>query len=133
MHKSGYESLRLSKQCGTGYHLNRFREKTAALVVKIARFNTCQICYMPNSLKVVPANSIGLKVFRWWAGLFSHVVTGFFCRTFASCREHKRCTLYTYMIMYIDKQATLDALHFQPDAKILKNPVVACLFALCVT
>ena len=35
--------------------------------------------------------------------------------------------------MYIDKQATLDALHFQPDAKILKNPVVACLFALCVT
>ena len=25
--------------------------------------------------------------------------------------------------MYIDKHATLDTLHFQPDAKILKNPV----------
>ena len=25
--------------------------------------------------------------------------------------------------MYIDKHAMLDALHFQPDAKILKNPV----------
>jgi len=122
MHKSGYESLRLSKQCGTGYRLNRFREKTAALVVKIARFNTCQICYMPNSLKVVPANSIGLKVFRWWAGLFSHVVTGFF---FSEPLHHaesvKRCTLYTYMIMYIDKQATLDTLHFQPDAKIIER------------
>jgi len=26
--------------------------------------------------------------------------------------------------MYIDKHATLDALHFQPDAKILKNSVI---------
>jgi len=31
--------------------------------------------------------------------------------------------------MYIDKHATLDTLHFQPDAKILQNPVViSCPF-----
>ena len=58
---------------------------------------------------------------------------GFFAEPLHHAESVKRCTLYTYMIMYIDKQATLDALHFQPDAKILKNPVVACLFALCVT
>ena len=29
--------------------------------------------------------------------------------------------------MYIDKHAMRDALHFQPDAKILKNPVAYCL------
>ena len=50
--------------------------------------------------------------------------TGFF-RTFASCRERKALHITHIVIhtMYIDKHATLDALHFQHDAKILKNPV----------
>jgi len=50
-----------------------------------------------------------------------------FFRTFASCRERKALHI-THMIIhttYIDKHTTLDALHFQPNAKILKSPVLA--------
>ena len=41
----------------------------------------------------------------------------------------KRCTLHIQFIhtMYIDEHATLDTLHYQHDAKSLKNPVVKCL------
>jgi len=39
-------------------------------------------------------------------------------------RKALHITYITIHTMYIDKHTTLDALHFQHDAKILQNPVV---------
>ena len=43
----------------------------------------------------------------------------------AEKRKALHITYITIHTMYIDKHATLDALRFQHDAKILQNPVVA--------